>query len=286
MIDPLSLIPLHVETFFDNKLNGMSHIHTKIADATAFIYSTGWKNYLITNWHVVSGRHPETEKILSKYGSLPNIIKVWFHGPGEDLNWLQSSILLLDWETDEKLWKEHPSGREVDLVAIPLDGLSIFNLHPLDPMLFSTDLNISPSEAVSIIGFPFGLTSTGVLPIWKTGYVASDIEYDYNGKPTFLIDANTKPGMSGSPVIARRKKIVNENKIGVTIITEIDKFLGVYSGRISNKYDTGIGIVWKPELINEIIENRDEVKLKTKKYKTINLLHSDNSKTRKIKPVK
>lgn len=269
MIDPLSLIPLHVETFYDNKEIGELHTQTKIADATAFIFSKDRQDYLITNWHVVSGRDPETGKPKSTHAAIPNVIDVWFHGLGNSKVWMRSSLSLLNWKTDEKLWKEHPRGREVDLIALPLKNIA-FKLYPLDPDLFNTEMDISPSESVSIIGFPFGLSSAGAYPIWKAGHVASDIDENYDGKPVFLVDGTFKHGMSGSPVFARRKSFKSEDKSRLLTLEDIDKFLGVFSGTISTQ-DSDVGMVWKPEIILEIIDNRDEMMKKIVKYKVINL---------------
>lgn len=256
MVDPLSLIPLHVETFFNSK-ELINATETKISDATAFVYrnySRSHEYFLITNWHVVSGRNPETNRLTSRKAAIPNIIKVWAHGGVNQQSWLQQSFPLVDWDTDEKIWLEHPLGREVDVVAIPLD-YPLIRTFELDPMLFDTDLNVVPSEAVSIIGFPFGMPSYGQLPIWKTGHIASDPEKDYDGKPVFLIDATVRAGMSGSPVIGRRKEIVGDNHQSYFTIENSDTFLGVFSGGISKRHsDIDIGMVWKPKVIEEILE--------------------------------
>lgn len=58
-----------------------------------------------------------------------------------------------------------------------------------------------PIEAVTFIGYPNGLyDSASFLPIVRQGYSATALNVDYEGKPTFLIDASVFPGSSGSPV--------------------------------------------------------------------------------------
>ncbi len=275
MIDPLSLISLHVETFYDNKEDGDLHTKAKIADATAFVYYKYPKYYLITNWHVVSGRHPQTGRALSMKAGIPNLIDVWFHSlGGGSLVWMCSTLPLRDWTTDEKLWIEHPRGKDVDVVALPLENPHFYKLYPLEPGLFDTQLEVFPSEAVSIIGYPYGLTGTGSLPIWKTGHIASDIETDYDGKPAFLIDSTVREGMSGSPVVARKKEFISQDKTILLSLEKADKFLGVFSSSItSKKYDPEIGLVWKPEVIKEIIDGKDELIKKIVKYKKIPVLY-------------
>ena len=70
----------------------------------------------------------------------------------------------------------------------------------------------------------------------KTGHVASDI----NGHPDqkhFLVDATTRDGMSGSPVIAKNS---------------LNPLLGIYSGRLHG--DVEIGIVWRLGIIYQLLQ--------------------------------
>lgn len=244
-IDPFSVSPVYLETYLDEQKCGV---------ATGFIVKNDGSFYLITNWHVVTARDPETNMPLSTRGFVdPNFLHVWFHG--EKLGtWIQMQISLLN-QNREKLWLEHSRGREIDVVAIPLEVSEHAKFYDIDLGLAGVDLMIYPSEAVSIIGFPQGLTSAGKLPIWKTGHIASDIDVNWDGKPAFLIDATTKKGMSGSPVIAKRVCIYQTsktNKIGNAV-----KFLGVYSGRMISETDVEVGYVWKPKVISEILSNNN-----------------------------
>ena len=107
---------------------------------------------------------------------------------------------------------------------------------------------------VSIIGFPLGLTSEGAFPIWKSGHIASDPDLDYNGLPAFLIDATTRGGMSGSPVVLRLLGGYS-TRSGSTIMTQTRPstlFLGIYSGRVHGESE--IGIVRRPKVISEVLE--------------------------------
>jgi len=112
------------------------------------------------------------------------------------------------------------------------------------------EIIVSPSMNVSIIGFPFGFSSYGKFPIWKTGQVASDLDIDIDQLPLFYIDAATRGGMSGSPVICRANSY--STKKGFTMSSGYSqKFLGIYSGRLPN--DSDIGKVWKAKCLDEII---------------------------------
>lgn len=76
---------------------------------------------------------------------------------------------------------------------------------------------------------------------------------DYDGKPTFLIDATTRGGMSGSPVVLRLTGGYPTRNGGMVLAGGMaTKFLGVYAGRIHD--DVEIGYVWRPGLVIEILE--------------------------------
>jgi hypothetical protein len=96
--------------------------------------------------------------------------------------------------------------------------------------------------------------SVNGLAVWATGFVASDPDLNYNQLPVMLIDCRTRPGQSGSPVIAFRRGNFNAGQ-GVMGITAgpIQKFIGIYSGRIHK--DSDIGMVWKVSAIQELINS-------------------------------
>ncbi len=243
-IDPLSCVPLHLESYLGS---------SKIGGGTGFIVTHSSLNYIITNWHVVTGRNPQDNQPLSSSGTAdPDRLSVWFHAQSLG-SWIRKDIALFDESTRAPTWKGHPTGHQVDVVALPVSVGADVKLYPLDLSLSDTDLIVPPSEPVSIVGFPYGGSSAGKFPIWKTGNIASDIDLDCNNKPIFLIDATTKPGMSGSPVIARRRGFRQTSTGWHMGGGESIKFLGIYSGRMLWGEEKDIGTVWKPHTITEII---------------------------------
>ncbi len=108
-IDPLSLTSLKIEPKFKD---------THLAWATGFIISFNNNNYLITNWHVVTGRNSETDKCMDqKNAAIPDRICVTFHSREKLGLWQKYDIPLLNHD-GSPLWIEHPSGKKVDVVAI------------------------------------------------------------------------------------------------------------------------------------------------------------------------
>lgn len=247
-IDPLSVSSLFLEVFYED---------TRLASGTGFVVEVNSHKYLITNWHIVSGRHPDTGVPSSPTAAIPNKIIVWHNQNGRLGNWITAEYALVN-EDDNPLWMEHPRGREIDVIALditPEANDERFAFYPLDLSLRETDLVLSPAESISIIGFPFGVAQAGRLAIWKTGHIASDLDIDYNTRPIFLTDVTTKSGMSGSPVIARRIGSYRTST-GTNLGGSATKLLGIYSGRVPDNdggQDSNIGMVWKARVLDEIL---------------------------------
>ena len=117
------------------------------------------------------------------------------------------------------------------------------------------------TENVYIIGYPFGFNvspENGKYAIWSTGTVASDpdLNLNINGEqlPAFLVDAKTRHGQSGSPVIYYNKNGIDSDANGIALYGgPVTHEIGIYSGRINKESD--LGYVWKWSLIKEIIDN-------------------------------
>ncbi|MCY3019826.1 MAG: trypsin-like peptidase domain-containing protein [Planctomycetota bacterium] len=243
LIDPLSATSLIVE----QRVNGLS-----LGTATGFCVTANEKAFLVTNWHVVSGRNPDTSQPLSPTAGIPDELLIAHHAAGKLGTWVVKPEALLD-SQGQRRWLEHPTGKAVDVVALPLDNLGPdVTTYPLELALAEVDALVLVAMPVSIVGFPFGLTAGGAFPIWKTGHIASDPDLDYDGKPCFLIDATTRGGMSGAPVILRLYGgYATRSAAHVLGGGPMTKFLGIYSGRLHDQAE--IGRVWRPDVIADIL---------------------------------
>lgn len=239
-IDPLSLPSLLLEIHAGGQVVGT---------ATGFTIQSGARFYLVTNKHVVSGRLPGTRDIL--FGP-PEGIRIVHHSATRLGNWIVRDEPLYD-SSGGPRWLELPAAPRVDIVALELSLVdAMVKTYPFDLNLAHTDMIAEPAMPVSIIGFPFGLTSAGAFPIWKTGHIASDPDLDYLGDPAFLIDATTRSGMSGSPVVLRLHGGYATSKGNYMLAGGADtRFMGVYSGRIHDESE--LGRVWRPRLISAIL---------------------------------
>lgn len=245
-IDPLSATALRVVPKFNQ---------IELASATAFTVRWETQPYLITNWHVVTGRNADTDQCLDKkYAAIPNTLSVCFHTKGNLGAWKVVDLPLQDAE-GRPLWLEHPMGRVIDVVALPISSVQNIDVHALDLALANVDIVPTPAMPVSVIGYPLGLAAGKSWPIWKTGHIASDPDIDYEpGRPAFLVDATTRSGMSGAPVVLRLDSYRRRSGTQIIAGGTATKFMGVYAGRIHDASE--IGRVWRPFVLWELFRRK------------------------------
>ncbi|WP_312176423.1 serine protease [Chryseobacterium sp.] len=224
-----------------------------MAIGTGFIVKLrNYDNYLVTNWHCVTGMNPETGKALSKSGHTnPEILNIHFLMKGKTDQWVQKRIKLID-ENFNPTYLMHPKGNVIDVVAIKLPIFEDVEYYNIWDAVLKVRFDKEITDTCSIVGFPKGISTSGKLPIWKTGHIASEIEVNHDDKPQFLIDASTREGMSGSPVYCVKLGIISVNGAYFTGAGTAINFLGIYAGRLGN--DIEIGRVFKEECLLEIFE--------------------------------
>ncbi|MGA2990675.1 MAG: serine protease [Candidatus Korobacteraceae bacterium] len=242
-IDPLSVRSVLLQ---------LSSSGQVIATGTGFIVHKAQTDYLVTNWHVMTGRRPDNGAPLDSSGRTPDEIRVLHNVKGKLGSWKWESEPLF--QNGQPRWIEHKRGRVVDVAFLPLTKTQNVEIYPTDLELRKTPIRLLPAGTVSIIGFPFGRSSFLGLPIWKTGSIASDPDIDYDNLPEFLVDATVRPGMSGSPVYARRIGSYMDENGNTNIITgSADRFVGIFAGVIDQYSE--VGRVWKASAILDIYDN-------------------------------
>ncbi len=214
---------------------------------------------IITNRHNVTGRHQKTNECLSKTLGTPDNIVVYLHRSKPYVGeWLKLKLPLYR-NDGGPFWIEHPEmGADADLVALNVRwGDDVLCL----PYYIETDQDrvgmlVSPAEPVSVIGFPFGVATSGKLPVWVTGFLAQELSLVSEKNPVFLIDCRSRQGQSGSPVIAFRTsgyRSIKEGRISASLSAKVAwEFLGIYSGRINP--DSDLGTVWHVDALAALVD--------------------------------
>ena len=230
--------------------------------------------FLITNYHVLTGNPPKTNKLPKG-----DNIKFYFHKDPNNPGEVNEIRIPLFTKENKEVWivsKDYP---EADVAAIPI--LSSFtkgaSVYAIAENWTKSKMKIRPTSTITLVGYPYGFfEKKNWLPIWKTGTIATEPSYNFEGKPLMLIDISAFPGMSGSPAFA----IANgayQTIDGPTTVGQVRMFLGIYASmqmvteakyleelvqkhskkgiKISSSLE--LGHIWKADLIVNMINNID-----------------------------
>lgn len=267
-----------------------------LSTGTAFYYELAGEWFLVTNWHNFSGRHFLTGEPLTESGRFPTYIKAKLskytaggsaHSPTPFRTVAQRVEI---YENYEPIWFEHPNLRHsCDVVALPMDrppDCPPF-MHNAANLISSLRIPVHPGCAVYIIGFPRSISVGFGLPLWKSGYIASEPHYDVtiDGSisdvgglqggttlPAFFLDSLTREGMSGSPVFASYTGNWDSSdpyakwdpdepefftRSDIMLGTEAKEFVGCYSARVgSSEEQAALGLCWRENVIEHICANK------------------------------
>lgn len=268
------------ESIFENILFTTVRIeatlpNNSISTGTGFIfdYVNNDKHYLfvVTNKHVIKDSTEGKLSFNQSDGEKPILGKVFTIG----------------YSNFEKQWIGHPQ-QDIDVAFMPFSpvlnelsqkGVQIFfktitpDLIPADKQLRE---DIDAVEDIVFVGYPSDIYDRkNLLPVVRRGITATPISVDFEGKPTFLIDASIFPGSSGSPVFLCNIGSYSPKGKGLHVGSRIF-FLGVVASVFIRKdlntielidIPTGkipvvattqmvdLGIVYKSIVIKELIED-------------------------------
>jgi hypothetical protein len=250
-------------------------LDTRISHGTGFFWHRCGIDYVVTNWHVLSGRNPFTGEMLSvSNGFIPDRIRV--HGWKVSSHGNTLSLLRTGWTAElgdegADIMKEPPMvrGKVVDIAAIPvppgfviekdLDAAGQAKFGRLDPrvnMMTEDKIVSQAGDECMIVGYPL-ITYTGLyLPIWKRGSLATDTNMSVDDSPAFLIDAATSSAMSGSPIFRRVSGVLTKEGDGTVSETTGYQFVGVYAGRLESAEleRVNVGYGWFGNHVDEAID--------------------------------
>jgi hypothetical protein len=261
-----------------------------ISTGTAFFYAYAEEWFLVTNWHNISGKNFLNKKPLTK-SRFPTYIKAKISAYVSDENGFVPIGQRVEIYKDyEPTWFQNPElGSDCDVIAIPMNRPASCPefMHNAVNKINTKRIPVKPGNSAFIIGFPKSLSVGFGLPLWKSGYIASEPHYPVkiggdiseigglqNGKelPAFYIDSQTREGMSGSPVFASYvgnwdmtdpyRPIDPDDptffqRDDIALGANIMEFVGCYSGRIGSDEDgAALGLCWTVETIDKICSSK------------------------------
>lgn len=226
---------------------------TPMGNATSFIWKSREQHYLITNWHVITGKNTQTGEL--ELPTRPDTFRALFNIRTGDFGKSESFIKVRD-DNGDPLWLVHPNGARMDVVALPINLIgpsAAVDLCPVNSYT-SKPLRIQIGMEVFILGYPFGMAPPG-FPVWKRGTIATEPDLVRMTTGYYLVDTASRPGMSGAPVILRSwSNDFVEGNVRAFTDTPATNLIGIYSGRLNASSDEAqIGMVWHVSYIDEII---------------------------------
>lgn len=235
------------------------------------------KVWLVTNRHVVL---PKLKGPTGEIENEPDNLVFYLRAvDGDKLRWdpIELNIIAL-----RDRVRVH-SNKNIDVAIIEVKDLigkrmdsegnsgfvSIFCITK-DQLPSSSSPQPSLADDALVIGYPRGFFDEfNLYPIVKSGIIASGWGYNFNGLPSFLIDAKLFPGSSGSLVISKPLNFAVINGMPKYSKEKKYLFLGVFSGEpmitetsldleditIVRRSGMNTGLVWYGKLVEEIINN-------------------------------
>jgi len=252
LLDPFSISSVPIRMYYNE---------TCLSHGTGFFYKKSSDTYLVTNLHNFSGKNLETGKCLSSNGGIPNKIASSFYNINSEEKLIKTDFNAELYSQDNNsVWLNHKNNK-IDIALLKMNIPKEYKVFAINESN-TQDMVIQVGMEAFVLGFPVKMF-TDIIPIWKRATIASEYDFNVNNMQQFLIDTATYSGMSGAPVILRSASYRdNKGNVNHVISPSIPtKFIGIYSGRLSldntNDKDVAraqLGIVWKKELIDEIID--------------------------------
>lgn len=157
--------------------------------------------WLVTNWHVVTGRIPSDPGCIinNRVPRSPYKLEMLYPGPGYAEYLINIELPLYRYD-QQPVWLEYKREEGVDLVAIPIHLPEKSIITCINDFASEYMGSMTPGNDVIITGFPIEQSPDMPFPIWKKAMIASEPSFTMFGLPQIMLDVAGFPGMSGSPV--------------------------------------------------------------------------------------
>jgi hypothetical protein len=253
-VNGLSICSVMLEMYFGDQI---------LATGTGWFWRLSDGIALVTAWHNFSGLHHTIRKPISRYGGIPDRVRYRYMARSPQTFQDAEIPLYLDNDRTQPRWFVHPTcGSYLDMafLGLQLIGGEVACVNDNVPVMQTSG---RPGYDVFAVGYPQGVRTVGVLPVWKRGTISSDPDIPVEGLPKFYVDMAGRGGLSGAPVYrVQQGMVVNETATGQSAgIGDQVEFLGLYSGRAADQLppnersgeSTDLGFVWHAKYVEEML---------------------------------
>jgi hypothetical protein len=201
--------------------------------------------YLLTARHVLSGRSPFDDSILSPTGYIPQRFRVY---PMLNLGSGQLARTM----TNVSVPNEHSFLQDPKFADLRTDIAALACMTDPDGVInclndaheIFEDVFTHVGMECAIVGYPTNHFGNLMMPVWRRGAIASEPLLPVDDKPMFLLDASTSPGFSGAPVFRRHigplPQLQSDGSLNILadrVMTT--SFVGIYAGRLQHPHFGG-----------------------------------------------
>jgi len=234
--------------------------------ATGFLYAgPNGTRWLVTNWHVVTGRRPDDPgSLIGDKPASPSMLRFTVHDPAGSL---RQDMEIPLYDADGPTWIEGDREQGVDLALVRLADAPCFRFPLAQSFAPNSSISLQPGMDVVIVGHPFELGTHADSAIWKGAMVANGQDTSAERRPWILVDTPGTPGMSGSPVY-NRTFLTSETREsrGGGPSSQVEgqmklELAGVYDGAVGNKdlEKLQLGRIFPIDLVEGILRVASEV---------------------------
>lgn len=231
--------------------------------ATGFYYIDENGTYLVTNKHVLSCR--------SINGNPVHSVRIYIRPQKGNTATTESRDIQVNSQDGEKYWYAHPGDDEIDIAVVPLEPPVVET--PIEAVRFRgtresetfafdqehlprNDEVIVGGTSLTILGYPFRVTAP-YFPVARDALCATPYGFPFEGKPRFMTDAKTHPGLSGSPILTQPSPMQADVEGGFNIGSPRKAWylVGVHSADLSTDIQKPLDLneAWYSTLIPDII---------------------------------
>jgi hypothetical protein len=213
-----------------------------VSHGSGFFWRHAGNVFLITARHVLSGLSPFDDLPISSSAYFPSKIRIYPMMAVEDgAEWARC---WLDVDLNRRAWLQDPHFEQLrtDIAALQIDFESPSKVRCLNDVdMGERKLYAGVGLECAVVGYPTHNFAATMMPIWRSGSIASEPLLPIDDKPMFLIDVSTGPGFSGAPVFRKHVGPAPELCPDGSIETKVDSvfrvdLVGVYAGRFAHKH--------------------------------------------------